>query len=286
MGAGFGFKSSVNYGILKPKKSEALTARLNPEATARLLMSVVHVIECSAAPFSNHSKNVFLVAGKRIEAALHFLSKLEVATGHEDWCKFVIGGLGEGMGKLHKFCNRPNSISIHIPQLKTSDSHEQVAQGVAKQWCGVWKALPPENPLARNTSEFSDAYIPALNKLKQLALQQKQQFSRQYWQQFINPGAIHKLGPSFKKHTSIGSDNTHPREITGLPEYCLQELCEVFLLIVQECEWPQSLCHHHVMHSLGKKGGGSRLIGTLASWSRILLKLLAPISLCSICKST
>ena len=173
----------------------------------------------------------------------------------------------DGAGKAHKWANLPNALPPLQLVVRKGERFVteplEVAKHHAQPWRKEWEC------------DDSDHFVRQIQAIKDL--RDRHLEGAPVWADSIDlqPRNIRRACKSFPGTTAVGLDNLFFSDIALLPDAALEALGSLLRQCVATLALPIQVLMQ-LMVLLGKKSGGSRTIAILATFYRLLMRLVAP----------
>jgi hypothetical protein len=237
------------------------------ENEGRRLLGECHILmrECESGRGYDVDDLVLMLEGFSNEA-----HKRGRAKAKEAFAEWVHRALKNGAGPAHRWTNQANALPplrlvIKVPDGSSGHRFEAdpdaVAELHARPWREEWEVGNDElgEEEDKVVRQARDDYI----------LEAEAYAESKDW----GPRAIRRACGTFPTRTAIGSDDVTFLEVAELPDGALGILGALMKAAVVHLALPmQTLLN--VMVLLGKKGGGSRTVAILATFYRLLMRML------------
>ncbi len=172
------------------------------------------------------------------------------------WKAWVAAELKKGAGALHAYTKREALPALRqfLQKGVPTASPQQLVQHERSKWKEVWRHSPDSDEAPWRTDPHGDDdEMPAIDGTDVLA-----------------------AAGEMSVWTGVGVDWIPPRAYSWLSIDTLNQVAKFYLLVESLARWPGAVAHI-LMHLIGKKVGGTRPIGVLASIVRIWERLRRPV---------
>ncbi len=138
---------------------------------------------------------------------------------------------------------------------------QEAAEAGRKEWGKVWKAT---------SSDQSEDILRTIEALFEVGRLENEHDT--ILLPPLTPQRLKAAAKKFRGDTALGVDRIRPRHLLELSDAALEALCDLFAAIEKQRRWPE-LIRSVIEVALGKKKGGSRLVGIGAglyrTWARV-----------------
>ena len=174
---------------------------------------------------------------------------------------------GLGGGELHKKANAENALPPLRLHIKSQDGSRyisdptEIAARHTKPWRTEW---------AVDDSDIWKKELETLTSVRGSLLEDAAKWVEGFE---LTPQSIRKACGTFSKKTSIAGDDLPMWILAGMPDAALWDLATLLSMALANLTLPEQ-CMVNIMSLLGKRKGGSRTVATMASFYRILCRIV------------